>query len=163
MASGPASSDGKSIPISAGGTTPPSHRKLARNTQLELCHHRASSPQEQVLEAAVLEVVLDAGSADPPDSAVDDHDLAVIDVAERSQVPAGRALASQRPDRRTRLCRPDDADLDPGGSEPLVERARILLGLRSLPIDDEADRNSLGRLRNERIGASPTAPGWNPN
>ena len=40
------------------------------------------------MEAAVLEVVLDAGSADPADSAVDDHDLAVIDVAERGQVPA---------------------------------------------------------------------------
>ena len=120
--------------------------------ELELRHHRAGSPQEQVVEAAVLEVVLDAGSADPADPAVDDHDLAVIDVAERGKVPSCPALASERPDRRTRLRRPGDADLDPGASEPLVERSRILLGLRALAVDDEPDRDSLVRLRNQRLG-----------
>ena len=104
------------------------------------------------MEAAVLEVVLDAGAADPADSAVDDHDLAVIDVAERGQVPAGRAFVSERPHRRTRLRRPDDADLDAGGGEPLEERSRILLGLRSLPVDHEANRNSFGRLCNQGVG-----------
>jgi len=112
------------------------------------------------VEAAVLEAVLDARSADPADSAVDDHDLAVIDVAERRQVPASRAVASKRPDRRTRLRRPDDADLDVGGIEPLIERSRILLGLRSLPVDDKADRNSLGRFRNQSVGEGVADGAW---
>ena len=80
--------------------------------ELQLCDHRAGDAEEQVVEAAVLEVVLDAGAADPADSTVDDHDLAVIDVAEPAQVPAELAVASQQADRGTRLRRSDDADLD---------------------------------------------------
>ena len=34
------------------------------------------------MEAAVLEVVLDPGAADPADAAVDDDDLAMVDVSE---------------------------------------------------------------------------------
>ena len=34
------------------------------------------------MEAAVLEVVLDSGAADPADAAVDDGELAVVDMAE---------------------------------------------------------------------------------
>jgi len=116
------------------------------------------------VEAAVLEVVLDAGSADPADSAVDDHDLAVIDVAERRQVPASRAVASKRPDRRTRLRRPDDADLDVGGIEPLIERSRILLGLRSLrSTTRRTGIPSVAFATRASAKASPTAPGRNPN
>ena len=67
------------------------------------------------MEAPVLEVILDAGAADPAGPAVHDHDLAMVDVAQTGQVPTGRTAASQRPERSTELRRPDDADLDTGG------------------------------------------------
>src|SRR4030095_14078875 len=73
--------------------------------ELELRDYRAGHPQEEIVEAAVLEVVLDAGSTDPPDSAVDDYELAVIDMAEAAEVPAGRAVVAERTDRCPRLRR----------------------------------------------------------
>src|SRR5829696_1748422 len=51
-------------------------------------------------------------------------------------------------------------DLDVGGIEPLIERSRILLGLRSLPVDDKADRNSLGRFRNQSVGEGVADGAW---
>ena len=104
------------------------------------------------MEPAVLEVVLDAGAADPTDSTVEDHDLAVIDVAEPAQVPAELAVASQQADRGTRLRRPDDADLDARVREPVVESARAALRVGALPVDDEPDRDTRGRLRDQRVG-----------
>ena len=103
------------------------------------------------MEAAVLEVVLDAGSADPADSTVDDHNLAVIDVAEPAQIPADCAVASERPERRTRLHRSDDADLDARLREPLVERTRAALRVGAPPVDDEPDRHALDRLRDQCV------------
>ena len=52
------------------------------------------------MEAAVVEVVLDPGAADPADAAVDDEELAVVEVAELRRRPARRA---------------HDADVDPAG------------------------------------------------
>jgi len=55
-------------------------------------------------------------------------------------------------------------DLDAGVIEPLIERSRILLGLRSLPVDDKADRNSSAAFATRASAkASPTTPGRNPN
>ena len=71
--------------------------------ELELRDDRARDAEEQVVEAAVLEVVLDAGAADPADAPVDDHDLAVVDVPERREVPARGSALPERPDRRARL------------------------------------------------------------
>ena len=62
--------------------------------ELELGHDRSRHPEEQVVEAAVVEVILDPGAADPPDSPVDDEELAVVDVAERAEVPL--LLAARR-------------------------------------------------------------------
>ncbi len=50
------------------------------------------------MEATVLEVILDARPADPTDAAIDDEQLAVIEVPERVQVPAHRSPASIGPD-----------------------------------------------------------------
>ena len=112
------------------------------------------------MEPAVLEVVLDAGAADPADSTVDDHDLAVIDVAEPAQVPAELAVASQQADRGTRLRRPDDADLDARVREPVVESARASLRVGALPVDDEPDRNTSGRLCDQSIGEGLADDAW---
>ena len=58
--------------------------------ELELVDDRARDADEQIVEATVLEVVLDARPTDPADPAVDDEHLAVIEVPERVQVPAPR-------------------------------------------------------------------------
>ena len=48
--------------------------------QLELGDDRPRHAQEEVVEAPVLEVILDARPADPAHAPVDDEDLPVIDV-----------------------------------------------------------------------------------
>ena len=104
------------------------------------------------MEAAVLEVVLDSGAADPADAAVDDEQLAVVDVPEPGQVPTSGAHAAERPDGCARFRRPDDADLDSGSGEPLVELPRAALRVGALPVDDEPDGYALRRLRDQGIG-----------
>ena len=81
--------------------------------ELELGDDGAAEPEEEVVEAAVLEVVLDSGAPDPPDATVDDDPFPVVDVREAGEVPAQRAAGSQRSDGSPRLRRADDADLSP--------------------------------------------------
>ncbi len=71
-----------------------------------------------------------------------------------AEVPARLPARAQRAGLRARLRRPDDADLDAGSGEPLVERSGILLGLRPLAVDHEADGNARGGLLHERVGES---------
>ena len=94
---GPSSSVGNSCGSSLGGISPPSQRRLATNTS---CSCETTGPfdaHEQVVERAVLEVILDSCTADPADAAVDDDDLAMVDVPEPAQVPAGLAAGPERP------------------------------------------------------------------
>jgi hypothetical protein len=53
------------------------------------------------VEAAVLEVILDACAADPANSAVENDDLAMIDVPELAEVPLSRRSRHNRLSRRT--------------------------------------------------------------
>ena len=78
--------------------------------ELELRDDRPGHAHEEVVEAPVLEVVFDAGAADPPDAAVDDHDLAVIDVTQAGEIPFQLPVAPERPEGRAHLRRPNDAD-----------------------------------------------------
>jgi hypothetical protein len=126
--------------------------KARDEDQLELRDDRSDDAKEQVVEAAVLEVVLDAGAADPTDPAVDDHDLAVIDVADPVEVPAERAAASERPEPSTELGRTHDADLDPRCRQPVVERFRAPFGIGAAAVDDEPDGDALGCLLDQRLG-----------
>ena len=68
---------------------------------MELRDDRPGDAHEQVVEAAVQEVILDAGAADPSDATVDDRELAVVDVPECAEVPPVRASAAQAPALRT--------------------------------------------------------------
>ena len=70
--------------------------KRGEEDELELRDDGAREPQEHVVEPAVLEVVLDARSADPAGQAVDDDDLAVVDVPELVEVPALLAFCAER-------------------------------------------------------------------
>ena len=118
--------------------------------ELELRDDWACEPQEHVVEPAVLEVVLDARSADPPGQAVDDDDLAVVDVPELVEVPALLAFCSERAADGARLRRAHDVDLDTAVEQALVERAARTVGVRPLPVDDHAHADALGGLREQR-------------
>jgi hypothetical protein len=122
---------------------PPSQRKLRDD--------RPREADEEVVEAAVLEVVLDPGASDPADPPVDHEQLAMVDVAERAEVPTDVAVGAERAERRPCLRRPDDADVDAGCGQALVELPRSSLRVRPLPVDDEAHDDALARLRRERL------------
>src|SRR4029450_3244733 len=82
--------------------------------ELELPDHWAGGPREGLGEAPPPEISPDAAPANPAEPAIDDDELAVIDVPEAGQVPAGRAVAAERPNRYPGLRRADDAHIDPG-------------------------------------------------
>ena len=67
--------------------------------ELQLRDDRPGEADEQVVEAAIGEMVLDPRAADPADAAVDDEQLAVVDAPRRAH----------------------DANLDAAGPQPLVE------------------------------------------
>jgi hypothetical protein len=117
--------------------------------ELQLRDDRARDADEQVVEAAVLEVILDAGPTDPADAAVDDECLAVVDVAQTVQVPADGAGGAERPERRAHLRRTGRHHLDAGREEPIVEVRRAPLRIGAIPVDDEPDGDALGRLGGE--------------
>ena len=108
------------MPTSCDRNRPTEPAEARDEDQLELRDHRAGDADEQVVEAAVLEVILDPGAADPADAAVDDDDLAMIDVSEPGEVPARGAPGAERAGRRPHLCRAHDAHFDTGGGETLV-------------------------------------------
>ena len=120
--------------------------------ELELSDDRPGDAHEEIVEAAVLEVVLDPRSADPPDATVDDRDLAVVDVPEPRKVPGRRAAPAERPSGHTGLHRANHADLDARRSEPVVEGARAALGIRALLVDHEPDRDAVPSLCDQRLG-----------
>ena len=65
----------------AVGKPPSELREAAQEGRLQLADERPGDAHEQVVEAAIFEVVLDAGTAHPADASVDDIQLAVVDVA----------------------------------------------------------------------------------
>ena len=91
--------------------------------ELQLRDHRAGQPHEEVVEAAVVEVVLDPGTADPADAPVDDDELAMVDVAELAHAPARGPPAAAGCDRaRSRVARTTRTSTPPA-SRRLVELA----------------------------------------
>src|SRR6185503_19598586 len=119
--------------------------------ELELLHDGPGHAEEQVVETAVREVVFDPGAADPPDPSIDDDDLAVVDVTQRSQIPVPAASRAEHASLRPRLRRAHHADLRARLCQALVEAARAALGIGALPVDDESDRDALAQLLDERV------------
>ena len=119
----------------------------------ELIDHRPGDAYEQIVEAPVAEVVLDPGAADPAGAAVDDRHLAMVEVAERVQVPARRATGAERaecsadlasPAPRTRRRRPS-VSRSYSSREPCVGGAALL-------VDDDAHVDAFGRLARQHLG-----------
>ena len=92
----PASCSGKSESSSWHGDRTAQPREARDEHELELRDDRASDAQKEVVEAAVLEVILDACAADPADPAVDNDDLAMVDVPELVEVPLPRRSRHNR-------------------------------------------------------------------
>ena len=131
--------------------------------ELQLRDDRSLDADEQVVELAVLEVILDPGASDPADAAVDNHDLAVVDVPQAAEVPAGGATRVERAAGCARLDRARHAHLDPGLGEALVELSRASLGVGALPVDDYPHGHAGLCFRDEQLG-EPVAhdPGTEP-
>jgi hypothetical protein len=142
----------------------PKPAEARQEDQLKLRHHGAFDAEKEIVEAAVLEMVLDACAADPADPTVHDHELAMVDVPEPAQVPTGRAVVRQRSGGDARPRRAHDANLDPRGCEAVVERLRAPLRVGTLPVDDEPDGDALSDLPiSASANRSPTRPGRKPN
>ena len=94
-ASSPGSVAGKRASRSCDA--PPEPEEARDEHELELADDRPFEPHEQVVEPPVLEVVLDPCAADPADAAVDDDDLAVVDVPDGAEVPAVAAPVPSGP------------------------------------------------------------------
>jgi hypothetical protein len=132
--------------------------------ELELRHDRPRDAHEEIVEAPVPEVILDAGATHPSDRTVDDRELAVVDVPERAEVPPRSRLRRRAPALRARLHRAHHPDLHATRHQSLVESACASLRIRAPPVDDDPHRDALGRLGDQRVGeASPTSPGRKPN
>ena len=84
------------VPSASGGNSSgtllgdlaPEPAQAGHEHELELRDDRALDANEQVVERAVLEMILDPGTADPADPAVHDDDLAMVDMPQPAQVPA---------------------------------------------------------------------------
>ena len=94
--------------------------KAGEEHELELVDDGPRDAQEQIVEATVLEVILDARPADPTDAAIDDQQLAVIEVSERVQGPAHRLPCVDRARLRAQLGGPHDAHCDASGRQLLI-------------------------------------------
>ena len=84
---------------SPGGHGAAEPAEAREEDELELRDDRPLDADEEVVEAAVLEMVLDPGAADPADPPVDDDDLAVVDVPERRGSSDRAIVRAERPER----------------------------------------------------------------
>ena len=137
---------------------------MARNTSCSCATTGPVKADEEVVEAAVVEVVLDPGAADPADAAVDDDQLAMVDVAELAHAPAPGAGRGRRLRPRAQPRRAHDADIDATREQAAIELAARPVGPRALPVHDKPDVDALGRLGEQRRREpSPIVPGLKPN
>jgi hypothetical protein len=127
-------------------------REARHEHKLKLRDDGASQPQEKVVEAAVLEVILDACAADPANSAVDNDDLAMIDVPELVEVPPCGRSRHNRLRWRTYLSCANHSHGDTSGYQPVKEGTTRPVGVGALPIDYEPYGDAFARLRKQRLG-----------
>ncbi len=136
------------------GSTQPA--EAGQEHELELVHDRTRDPQEQIVEATVLEVILEACPTDPADPAIDDEQLPMVEVPEPFQVPTRRPPSADRARLRARLGRPDDTHCDAGGRQLLVEPARTVIRIGARAVDDQPDGHACRSLGSERLGERVT-------
>jgi hypothetical protein len=125
---------------SLNGTAQPAEAR--HEHELKLRDDRAGDTHEEIVEAAILEVILDSSAADPADAAIYDDDLAVVDVTELRKVPLPRRSSHNRLRRSPYLRCAHHPDLDTSGQKPLVKGTTRPIRIGTLPIDDEAHRDA---------------------
>ena len=111
------------VPGQVGGQRPPVAAKARQERRLRLPDDVTGDAHHQVVEAAVVEVILDAGSARPGDAPVDDVQLAMVGAAELVQAPR-RAAGGEEADPVGREDVVDD-DLRARRGEPREHLARL--------------------------------------
>jgi hypothetical protein len=119
--------------------------------ELKLRDDRPGDTKEEIVVATVLEVVFDPRPAYPTHAAIDDNELAMVDVPEPVEVPLSRCCSRNRPDGTPELSRPDDANVDASGEKALVKLMTRTIGVGALSIDYESNRNIVGRLAKQHL------------
>ena len=116
------------------------------------------------MEATVLEVVLDAGAADPADPSVDHDELAMVDVSQRAEVPPCRAPAAERPGGRANFVARTTQTSTPAAVNRSYNAREPPLRVGPLPVDDEPDGDAFRAFAiSASANESPTTPGRKPN
>ena len=118
---------------------------------LGLAHDVAGDPHHHVVEAAVLEVVLDAGSPGPRGRPVDDVELAVVGPPHLVLAPVDALPVREEavPVGREEVV---DDDLRPGAGEAREHLARLLVGLGAERVHDRPHLDAVGELAFEQGG-----------
>lgn len=125
--------------------------------ELELGHDGSAQAQEEVVELAVAEVVLEA-RPDPAGAAVDYDQLAVVDVADAAKVEPERALGSDRPLTRDRLHAVVDHHVDACGDQTVEHRPRRAAGVAAVRVDTDPHRHARSGLPCKDVECPPAEP-----
>ena len=131
--------------------------------RLRLPDDIAGDPHHHVMEAAVLEVVLDPGAARPRHRAVDHVELAVVGPADLVLAPVDPLAVGVE---AVPVGREDvvDDDLGAGGGEAGEHLPRLLVRPGAEPVHDHPDLDALRQLPlQQRRHLIPISPSRQPN
>ena len=119
--------------------------------RLRLAHHVAGDPDHRIVEAAVLEVVLDSRAARPRGRPVDHVELAVVGAADLVLAPVEHLVVGIQAVAVERELVVDD-DLRARRGQAGEHRARLGVGPGSVAVDDHPDLNAVAPA------CAPTVP-----
>ncbi len=128
--------------------------EAGQERRLRLPYDVAGDPDHHVVEAAVLEVVLDARTSRPGDRPVDDVQLPVVGATDLVLSPVEVPVVREEPVPVDREHVVDD-DLRPGIGEAREHLPRLLVGPGAEPVDDHPHLDALVRASSR---AAP--PAW---
>ena len=134
-----------------GAERPAVPAEARQERRLRLPDDVAGHPHHHVVEAAVLEVVLDPGAAGPRDGAVDHVELAVVGAADLVLAPVDVLAVGEETVAVEREDVVDD-DLSARVGEAREHLARLLVRPRAEAVDDHAHLDALGQLAPEQRG-----------
>ena len=123
--------------------------------RLRLSHDGAGDAHHHVVEAAVLEVVLEACSAGPRDPSVDDEQLPMVGAADLVLAPVEVLVVGEEAVSVDRKLVVDD-DLRSRRGQAGEHLARLLVGARSVSVDDHAYLHAVCQLLLQQCGHPPS-------
>ena len=138
------------VPGQVGRQRAPVAAEARQERRLRLADDVAGDAHHHVVEPAVVEVILDAGSARPGHAPVDDVQLAMVGAPQLAQAPR-RATGGEQADPVGREDVVDD-DLRTRCREPREHRARLPVGPGAEPVDDHPHLETLRQLPLQQRG-----------